>query len=121
MNRGPGPGELISTLADMKVWAKDCATGALLSPALRKQHLTWVRLPPLTPGHAYALGVSNNHGWIGHNGSTAGYTSDVVYLPSQRAMIVVLASLDIEVDKETPADALLHALTQIVTPQNVTI
>jgi D-alanyl-D-alanine carboxypeptidase len=114
-------GELVSTLADMKIWAKANATGTLLSPAMRKQHLTWVTLAPLTPDHTYGLGILNNHGWLGHNGSIAGYTSYVVYLPSQDATIVILASSDVPVDKQPPADALLHALTRILTPANVTV
>jgi D-alanyl-D-alanine carboxypeptidase len=114
-------GELVSTLADMRVWAKANATGALLSPAMRKQHLTWVTLPPLTPSHTYGLGILNNHGWLGHNGSIPGYTSEVFYLPSQDATIVILASSDVAVDNKTPADALLNDLTRIVTPANATI
>ncbi len=114
-------GELISTLADMRIWAKANATGTLLSPAMRKQHLTWVTFPPLTPDHAYGLGILNNHGWLGHNGSIAGYTSEVFYLPSQDATIVILASSDVPVDNTTPADALLRALTRILTPSNVTV
>jgi D-alanyl-D-alanine carboxypeptidase len=112
-------GQLVSTLADMKVWAKACAIGAQISPALQRQRLTWVTLPPMTPQTKYGLGILYNHGWIGHNGSIPGYTSEVVYLPSHDATMVLLVSSDIEVDKKTPVAALLNALTKIVTPQNV--
>jgi D-alanyl-D-alanine carboxypeptidase len=114
-------GELISTLPDMKAWAKVNATGELLSPVMQKQRLTWVRIPPLTANDTYGLGILNNHGWLGHNGSISGYTSDVLYLPSQDATIVILVSSDIKVDMKSPADALLHALTRILTPSNVTV
>lgn len=114
-------GELISTLADMRVWAKANATGMLLSPAMQKQHQTWVTISPKVPGYTYGLGLLNNHGWLGHDGSIAGYTSEVVYLPSQDATIVVLTSSDVRADDKHPAQALLQALTRILTPGNVTI
>lgn len=112
-------GQLISTLQDMKVWAKACATGAQISPALQRQRLQWVTLPPMTPDMKYGLGILYDHGWLGHNGSIPGYTSEVAYLPSKDATIVLLVNSDIPVDKKTPVSALFHALTQIVTPQNV--
>jgi D-alanyl-D-alanine carboxypeptidase len=114
-------GELVSTLADMRIWAKANATGVLLSPAMQKQHQTWVTISPKVPDYRYGLGLLNNHGWLGHDGSISGYTSYVVYLPSQDATIVVLASSDVSVGKMTPAAALLQALTRILTPDNVTI
>jgi D-alanyl-D-alanine carboxypeptidase len=115
-------GAIVSTLADMRIWAKAVATGdKLISPAMQKQRLTWVKLPPLTPDHTYGLGISNDHGWLGHNGSIPGFSSYVVYLPSQDATIVILASSDVPVDKKMPADALLNALTRILTPDNATV
>lgn len=114
-------GELISTLADMRVWAKANATGALLSPAMQKQHQTWVTVSPSVPDYRYGLALLNNHGWLGHDGSIAGYTSEVVYLPAQDATIVVLASSDVRANDKHPAQALLQALTRILTPSNVTI
>ncbi|HEY3674715.1 MAG TPA: serine hydrolase domain-containing protein, partial [Candidatus Tumulicola sp.] len=38
-------GQMISTLADLKIWAKACATGAQISPELQRQRLTWVTFP----------------------------------------------------------------------------
>lgn len=112
-------GQLVSTLADMKTWAKACATGAQISAELQKQRLDWVKLPPLTPEHTYGLGITYNHGWLGHNGSIYGYNSEVDYLPSQDATIVLLVNSDIPADRIAPVAALFHALTQIVTPDNV--
>ncbi len=112
-------GQLISTLHDMKVWAKACATGAQISPSLQRQRFQWVTLPPLKTDLKYGLGIIYDHGWIGHNGSIPGYTTEVEYLPSQDATIVLLVNSDIMVDKKSPAALLFHALTSIVTPQNV--
>lgn len=112
-------GELVSSLRDLKVWVKASATGAQISPGLQKQRLKWVTLSPVTPDHTYGLGIAYNHGWLGHNGSIPGYTSEVDYLPSQDATLVLLVNSDIPVGTASPIAALFHALTQIVTPANV--
>jgi D-alanyl-D-alanine carboxypeptidase len=112
-------GEMISTLHDLKIWAKACATGELLTPALQRQRLTWVTLPPLKPGNTYGLGIIDKTGWIGHEGSLPGYTSMSYYLPDEDATMIVLVNTDIHIDGKSPALALFRALAQIVTPNNV--
>ena len=53
-NRNPSwaftAGELISTMADLRTWVVSYTTGSLVSPAMQKQRLTWVTMPPMTPG-----------------------------------------------------------------------
>jgi D-alanyl-D-alanine carboxypeptidase len=112
-------GQLISTLQDLRVWAKACATGAQISPALQKQRLTWVKFPPLTPNNTYGLGIGYKDGWLGHEGSIPGYNTMSYYLPKQDATMIVLVNSDIAVEKRTPASALFRALAEIVTPGNV--
>jgi D-alanyl-D-alanine carboxypeptidase len=112
-------GEMISTLHDLKIWAKACATGELLTPALQQQRLTWVTLPPLKPGNTYGLGIIDKSGWIGHEGSIPGYTSMSYYLPGEDATMIVLVNTDIHIDGKSPALALFRALAEIVTPNNV--
>ncbi|HZY96849.1 MAG TPA: hypothetical protein VFE35_07090 [Candidatus Cybelea sp.] len=55
-----------------------------------------------------------------HSGESFGYTSEVFYLPAQAATIVVLVNSNVSPNRGTAADALLHALTRVVTPNNVT-
>lgn len=112
-------GEMISTLQDLKIWAKACATGAQLSPALQRQRLTWVTFPPLKPGNTYGLGIIDKTGWIGHEGSIPGYTTMSYYLPGEDATMIVLVNTDIKTDGKSPAFALFRALAEIVTPHNV--
>jgi D-alanyl-D-alanine carboxypeptidase len=112
-------GQLISTVQDLMVWTQACATGSQLTADLQKQREQWVTSPPLTPQFSYGLGLFFNHGWIGHNGSIPGYTSDAFYLPSQRATVVVLVNSDIAVNRVTPADAMFHAVAEVVTPGDV--
>jgi D-alanyl-D-alanine carboxypeptidase len=54
-------GQLVSTLADMNIWAKATATGAQISPALQKQRLTWSRLR-LTSGAGRDRGRAREFG-----------------------------------------------------------
>jgi D-alanyl-D-alanine carboxypeptidase len=112
-------GQLVSTVKDLMVWTQACATGSQLTADLQKQRQAWVMFPPLTPQRSYGLGLFLNNGWIGHNGSIVGYTSDAFYLPSQRATIIVLVNSDVAVNHVTPADAMFRAIAEVVTPGDV--
>jgi D-alanyl-D-alanine carboxypeptidase len=112
-------GQLVSTLTDLRVWAKACAVGALVSPAMQKQRLTWVTQPPNTPEHKYGMGIAYDHGWLGHAGGFPGYNSGAYYLPGIDATVVVLVNSDITAGKEDPMPLLFRAIAQILTPENV--
>jgi D-alanyl-D-alanine carboxypeptidase len=102
-------GSAISTLHDLKIWAKALATGTLLSAATQKERLSWVRWPGATwLGHflGYGLGIADFGGMIGHNGGLPGFQSFMGYLPEKQATIVVLTNLDPAPDGSEPADAL---------------
>lgn len=113
-------GQLISTLQDVRTWVKSYTTGSLISPEMQRQRLTWVTFPPNTAEHAYGLGIGMDHGWLGHTGELPGYNCGGYYLPSKDATIVIMVNSDIAVDHENPVPSMLRALTQILSPQNVT-
>ncbi|MFJ5305423.1 serine hydrolase domain-containing protein [Streptomyces sp. NPDC088350] len=110
-------GAMISDLHDLHSWAKTVATGTLLSPETQRQRLTM--LPTGHPGTNYGLGIFESGGWIGHNGSIPGYESVTVYLPSQKATLVVLLNTDITYVGQEPSSLVARAITEIVTPDNV--
>jgi len=112
-------GQLVSNLQDLRTWVKAYTTGALLSPAMQKERLTWVTLPPNQPQHKYGLGIGYDHGWLGHTGELPGYNTAPFYLPQQDATIVIEVNSDIGANKKDPAPALFKALAKIVTPNNV--
>jgi D-alanyl-D-alanine carboxypeptidase len=88
-----GAGAMISTLGDLKIWAKALATGTLLSPAtqaLRLRARVVAQSPKITA--RYGMGITNVNGFIGHDGAILGYGSVVFYLPSRDATIVVLGN-----------------------------
>jgi D-alanyl-D-alanine carboxypeptidase len=88
-----GAGAMISTLADLKVWAHALATGTLLKPATQALRLRTRRLVANSKVTvAYGMGITNINGFLGHDGAIVGYGSLVLYLPRRRATIVVLSN-----------------------------
>jgi D-alanyl-D-alanine carboxypeptidase len=84
---------MISTLGDLKTWAKALATGALLTPAtqrLRLQTRPLVQTPKITLG--YGLGITDLNGFLGHDGAIVGYGSAMLYLPCRDATIVMIGN-----------------------------
>lgn len=71
------------------------------------------------PGTDYGLGIFETNGWIGHNGSIPGYETVTVYLPSQKATLVIMINSDVVVDGQEPSTLLARAITAVATPDNV--
>jgi len=121
---GPA-GAMISTLDDLGVWAKVLADGTLLSPPTQGQRLQVLPLSSDLPDIGYGLGLFNDHGWIGHNGSLPGYQSLTIHLPEADTSVVVLLNADVGllVDQGTalaePSTLMGTAITTILTPNNV--
>ena len=110
-------GAMISDFQDLRRWAEIVATGTLLSPRTQAERLKV--LPTGFPGTSYGLGIFETSGWIGHNGSTPGYESVTVYLPPQKATLVLLINSDISSGGQEPSTLLARAITEIVTPDNI--
>ncbi|MFJ4962333.1 D-alanyl-D-alanine carboxypeptidase precursor [Streptomyces sp. ADI96-02] len=110
-------GAMISDLHDLRRWAEILATGKLLSPETQAQRLK--TLPTTFPGLSYGLGIFETGGWIGHNGSLPGYETVTIYLPSQKATLVIMINTDSLSGGQEPSTLLARAVTQIVTPNNV--
>lgn len=110
-------GGMISNLQDLRRWAPVLATGKLLSVETQAQRLKV--LPTGFPGTDYGLGILRTNGWIGHNGSLPGYETVTVYLPSQKATLVLILNTDSLVDGQEPSTLVARAVTSVVTPDNV--
>ncbi|MFE0626664.1 serine hydrolase domain-containing protein [Streptomyces sp. NPDC058864] len=110
-------GAMISDQQDLRAWARIVADGTLLGKATQAQRTAF--LPTPYPGIRYGLGLFDNHGWIGHNGSLPGYQSTAVYLPDAKATMVVLLNTDTAVGGNEPSSLFAEAITKIVTPDHV--
>ena len=111
-------GEMISQIDDLRVWGYAMGTGAgLISPELQQARVVSLASAPPNglPGNlTYGLGYASFDGWLGHNGSLPGYTSYVVFDPKSETVIAVLANSDIKTEGVSPADAIGHALEDIM-------
>ncbi|MFE9401710.1 serine hydrolase domain-containing protein [Streptomyces sp. NPDC006530] len=110
-------GAMISDLHDLRHWAEVVATGKLLSRETQAQRLK--TLPTGFPGTSYGLGILETNGWIGHNGSIPGYETVTVYLPSQKATLVIMINTDSTHQGQEPSTLLAQAITAVATPKNV--
>jgi D-alanyl-D-alanine carboxypeptidase len=109
-------GNMISTLDDMRIWARALATGALLKPETQRQRLdTSVPMSPKQTAF-YGLGLINAAGWIGHAGVIFGYETMAFYLPQTQTTLVFFINTD--VPQEASA-ALAHAITSVICPDHV--
>jgi D-alanyl-D-alanine carboxypeptidase len=95
-------GNMTSTLADLKRWAKLLGTGKLLSDRLFGRQL---QIRPIdNPGGlsvGYGLGIFKLADWIGHNGAIYGFNTVMLYLPDQKARIVISANKSTNFSSET--------------------
>lgn len=112
-------GQIVSTLGDLKVYARAIGTGSLIGKAAQRQ-----RLQPnpasVAAGREYDFAIGRDHGWITHSGEVPGYNTQFGYLPKLRATVVVLTNTDMaNPNGAAPAPTLLSALAKTIAPQNV--
>jgi D-alanyl-D-alanine carboxypeptidase len=89
---------MVSTLSDMRIWSRALATGALLKPAVWREAKK--DMIPFDfsgcyngPGRwRYGLGFVESGGFIGGEGSFAGYESATMYSPSLHTTIAVVST-----------------------------
>jgi D-alanyl-D-alanine carboxypeptidase len=91
-------GGMVSTLSDMRIWSKALATGALLEPAVWKEAKKDM-VPFVFEGNyngpgqwRYGLGFVESGGFLGAEGSFAGYESATMYSPARRTTIEVVST-----------------------------
>jgi D-alanyl-D-alanine carboxypeptidase len=111
-------GQMVSTLRDMRVWARRLVSGrGLLAAATQRERLRSVAGPgdPIT----YGIGMFNVHGWLGHNGSLPGYQTIALHRPQSKTTIVALINTDIEHKGSAPSTLVGKAITQVISPKHL--
>jgi D-alanyl-D-alanine carboxypeptidase len=110
-----GAGNMISTLEDMRIWARALATGALLTPETQRQRLDTT--VPMNPQRSafYGLGIFSAGGWIGHSGSMFGYQTVALYLPQTQTTLVFFINTNAPPDASTK---LASAITKVISPDH---
>jgi D-alanyl-D-alanine carboxypeptidase len=94
-------GALISNVPDMTRYAPKLANGAGLAPGTARMRQTWTPLSSTGVRLQYGLGISRLGGWVGHSGSTLGYSDMVFYLPARRATVVVMVNAGTDIGAAT--------------------
>jgi CubicO group peptidase (beta-lactamase class C family) len=102
-------GGAISTLPDLKIWARALAIGTLLTPTTQAERLDWVPTGP-PPAPRYGLHITDFAGVIGHDGALLGYQSFMGYLPARDATLVVLANVFPDAECGSPADEIAKVI-----------
>lgn len=113
---GDAAGQMVSTLEDLRIWARDLATGTLLTPATQRERERFLPAEDEGEGVVYGFGMTDNNGWRGHDGNVLGGTTYPFYLPSQRMTLVVLFNSSIDV---LDGNALMQTITRVIAPNNV--
>lgn len=109
-------GAAVSTVDDLLRWAPALATGALLSPEVQRERLTFVPASDQPGAPTYGLAIADFGGFLGHDGQLPGYNSFVGYNPRTRATVVVLVNLNQSPDGKAPADELTKLIFSKVFP-----
>jgi D-alanyl-D-alanine carboxypeptidase len=109
-------GNMISTLDDMRIWARALATGALLTPHTQRQRIGTTVPMDAEKSAFYGLGIFNAAGWIGHSGSIFGYQTVVLYLPAAQTTLVFFINTDVPLKAGT---TLARAITSVISPDHV--
>lgn len=94
-------GALISNVPDMTRYAPELASGAGLAPDTARMRQTWTPLSSTGVQLQYGLGITRLGDWVGHNGTTLGYSDMVFYLPGRRATVVVMVNTGANIGTET--------------------
>ena len=80
-------GGMVSTIDDLKVWAKANAEGELISATMQKERLALV--PSGDPQYGLGIVVTAS-GYLGHSGALPGYNCSMYYHPRQKITVIVL-------------------------------
>jgi len=95
-------GIMISTIPDMKIWAKAVANGTLLSEKMKAERFNFL--------DGYGFCVEKAGDWIGHPGTIRGYNSHVLYNPVRHIALIILVNQD----SGTPVEAFSTAFRRIL-------
>ncbi|QEH39239.1 D-alanyl-D-alanine carboxypeptidase precursor (plasmid) [Aquisphaera giovannonii] len=113
-----GAGAMISTMHDLRIFARALGTGSLLSPSSRAAQLQGSPLAHAPEFLRYGEGVELLGPFVGHNGTIFGFSSEMFYLPALKATIVVNVSR-LDLDDVSRATPLFLSLSKIVFPDYV--
>jgi D-alanyl-D-alanine carboxypeptidase len=87
-------GAMVSTLGDLRRYARELATGALLPASLQAERVKFGEIPNAGgPSVGYGLGILHVGTWLGHDGAIFGFSTVTMYEPKSGTTIAATANL----------------------------
>jgi D-alanyl-D-alanine carboxypeptidase len=113
-----GAGAMVSTLADLRPYAKALCGGELLGPQTQKERLKSYPMEGDPPSIRYGQGLVFLGEWCGHNGTIFGFSSEMFYLPQERAVILVDVNR-LDLDDQSKSTNIFLGVSKILFPEHV--
>ncbi len=109
---GAGAGAMSSTIDDLKVWAKELATGTLISAGLQAERLDTHRLGD--SAFSYGMGIMQAGSMLGHNGAILGFSTLMLYDRELDLTVIVIGNASSNFT--APSTTIGAALINVVDP-----
>jgi D-alanyl-D-alanine carboxypeptidase len=113
-----GAGAMVSTLADLKPYARALCEGDLLEPQTQKERLESDAMAGDPDFVRYGQGLVFLGDWCGHNGTIFGFSSEMFYLPEEEAVIVIDVNR-LDLDDQSKSTELFLGVSKILFPEYV--
>lgn len=113
-----GAGAMVSTAADLAIYARALCTGRLLAPQTQQARLRTDPLAGAPDFIRYGQGIIRFGRFCGHNGTIFGFSSELWYLPEKDAVIVIDVNR-LDLDDASKSVNLFAQVTKILFPDLV--
>ena len=113
-----GAGAMISTLSDLRPYARAVCEGDLLEPTTQKARLRSYPMEGDPPFVRYGQGLVFLGEWCGHNGTIFGFSSEMFYLPQEEAVIMVDVNR-LDLDDQSKSTNIFLGVSKILFPKHV--
>jgi D-alanyl-D-alanine carboxypeptidase len=113
-----GAGAIISTLSDLRPYARAVCEGGLLEPTTQKGRLRSYPMEGDPPFVRYGQGLVFLGEWCGHNGTIFGFSSEMFYLPQEKAVILVDVNR-LDLDDQSKSTNIFLGVSKILFPEHV--
>ena len=107
-----GAGAMISTVSDLRNYARALCRGTLLKPATQAARL---QTAPLEGTARYGEGIATLGPFCGHNGTIFGFSSEMWYLPAKDAVIVINVNR-LDKDDKSQSSGVFAAVARVLFP-----
>jgi D-alanyl-D-alanine carboxypeptidase len=113
-----GAGAMVSTLSDLRPYAKALCEGDLLEPQTQEQRFKSDAIKGDPPFVRYGQGLVFLGDWCGHNGTIFGFSSEMFYLPEKQAVILVDVNR-LDLDDQSKSTEIFLGVSKILFPEYV--